>query len=98
MQLAKLLSLLLPLLLASFGVTSPTGCRACLGANQVQMSQLRRDLGASKEAGVVWQVVGNTVVMGPLNTPDVETAAQQRGQVASTLLQVSTHKECTVLH
>jgi hypothetical protein len=42
----------------------------------------------STQAGVTWQVLGNTVVMGPLNSPDVESAAQQQGQVAETLLQV----------
>lgn len=52
------------------------------------MSQLRRDMANSKQAGVTWQVLGNTVVMGPLNSPDVESAAQRQGQVAETLLQV----------
>jgi hypothetical protein len=52
------------------------------------MSQLRRDMANSTQAGVTWQVLGNTVVMGPLNSPDVESAAQRQGQVAETLLQV----------
>lgn len=52
------------------------------------MSQLRRDMANSIQAGVTWQVLGNTVVMGHLNSPDVESAAQQQGQVAETLLQV----------
>lgn len=55
----------------------------------MQVSQLRADMSASAQAGITWQVLGNTVVMGPLNTPDVEAAAQQQGPVAQTVLQVS---------
>jgi hypothetical protein len=55
----------------------------------LQMSQLRRDFAASSQSNVTWQVLGNTVVMGPLNTPDVESAAQEQGFLAQTLLSVS---------
>eukprot|EP00882_Tetradesmus_deserticola_P017575 GHRQ01018826.1.p1 GENE.GHRQ01018826.1~~GHRQ01018826.1.p1 ORF type:complete len:363 (+),score=104.54 GHRQ01018826.1:629-1717(+) len=53
---------------------------------QPQISQLRSDFAASANADVTWQVLGNTVVMGPLNTPDVESAVQDQGLVAQTLL------------
>jgi predicted aspartyl protease len=53
------------------------------------MSQLRADMSASAGSGVTWQVLGNTVVMGPLNTPDVEAAVQRQGFLAETLLNVS---------
>jgi inner membrane protein involved in colicin E2 resistance len=55
----------------------------------LQMLQLRRDFAASSQSNVTWQVLGNTVVMGPLNTPDVESATQQQGFLAQTLLSVS---------
>jgi hypothetical protein len=54
-----------------------------------QMSRLRSDFGSSAAANVTWQVLGNTVVMGPLNTPDVESAVQEQGFLAQTLLDVS---------
>lgn len=57
----------------------------------MQRSQLAADLSASSQAGVVWQVLGNTVVMGPLNTPDVESAAQRQGPEEQTLLQNATN-------
>ena len=54
------------------------------------MQRLASDLSASSAANVTWQVLGNTVVMGPLNTPDVETAIQEQGPLAQTLLSVRT--------
>jgi hypothetical protein len=53
------------------------------------MSALRSDFADSASANVTWQVLGNTVVMGPLNTPDVESAVQDQGLLAQTLLNVS---------
>lgn len=53
------------------------------------MSQLRADMSGSAGSGVTWQVLGNTVVMGPFNTPDVEAAVERRGFLAETLLDVS---------
>lgn len=55
----------------------------------MQMDRLRSDFSSSSQSGVTWQVLGNTVVMGPLNTPDVEAAVQQQGFIAQTLLDVS---------
>ncbi len=55
----------------------------------LQMRQLRSDFSSSRQNGVTWQVLGNTVVMGPLNTPDVESAVQQQGVLAQALLNVS---------
>lgn len=53
-----------------------------------QVERLRSDFQESRLNGTVWQVLGNTVVMGPLNTPDVETAIQQTyGPVAQTVLE-----------
>lgn len=60
-----------------------------LSQTLLQMSQLRRELSSSQQSGTTWQVLGNTVVMGPLNTPDVETAINNRGFLADTLLSVS---------
>jgi hypothetical protein len=45
-------------------------------------------MSSSSSASVTWQVLGNTVVMGPLNTPDVESAIQEQGFLAETLLSV----------
>lgn len=71
-------------------VPQPLSCLLLCGAVPcLQISQLRNDFRASQQAGTTWQVLGNTVVMGPLNTPDVESAAQRQGPVAETLLQVS---------
>uniref|UniRef100_A0A383WPE6 PhoD-like phosphatase metallophosphatase domain-containing protein n=1 Tax=Tetradesmus obliquus TaxID=3088 RepID=A0A383WPE6_TETOB len=52
----------------------------------MQISQLRSDFASSAKANVTWQVLGNTVVMGPLNTPDVESAVQDQGFLAQSLL------------
>ncbi len=54
-----------------------------------QVERLRNDIRQSVANGTVWQVLGNTVVMGPLNTPDVETAIQQTyGTVGQAVLEV----------
>ena len=52
------------------------------------MQRLASDLSSSSST---WQVLGNTVVMGPLNTPDVETAIQEqlRGFLGQSILSVS---------
>ncbi|KAF6253147.1 PhoD-like phosphatase-domain-containing protein [Scenedesmus sp. NREL 46B-D3] len=58
--------------------------RSLVGEQQI--SQLRSDFADSAQADVTWQVLGNTVVMAPLNTPDVESAANEQGIIADTLL------------
>ncbi|WIA10507.1 hypothetical protein OEZ85_010696 [Tetradesmus obliquus] len=58
--------------------------RTLIGPKQI--SQLRSDFASSAKANVTWQVLGNTVVMGPLNTPDVESAVQDQGFLAQSLL------------
>eukprot|EP00879_Flechtneria_rotunda_P008895 GHRR01009315.1.p1 GENE.GHRR01009315.1~~GHRR01009315.1.p1 ORF type:complete len:400 (+),score=144.76 GHRR01009315.1:910-2109(+) len=55
-------------------------------AGSVQLKRLASDFASSRQTGVTWQVLGNTVVMGPLNTPDVQSAVEDQGFVTEAVL------------
>jgi hypothetical protein len=57
--------------------------------HDMQLSNLKRDVAESADSGVSWQVIGSGVSMGSFNAADVETAAQQQGLLAQTLVEVS---------
>lgn len=54
----------------------------------LQLARLQNDITKSAQDGITWQAIGSGVVMWPWSAADVETAAQQQGLLAQSLVAV----------